>query len=191
MVFDGIVLSLIVGFFRKGNLKGLSSLKLKWGWIFPVLLGIEVFMFLFQNDFKILGQASGFIYILVYVAGLLFLFINRKQTGFTLILIGVFLNFFVMALNGGRMPVSEQAASILDPSYFDALKDSLYAKHQALTGSTKLGFLGDIIPLTKPYPRTQVISIGDIIMNIGIFLFIQALMVPMQRDKKVKISKSI
>ncbi|MGG5255398.1 DUF5317 domain-containing protein [Neobacillus sp. SM06] len=191
MVFDGMILSLIVGFFRKGNLKGLSSLNLKAGWIFPLLLGIEILMFLFQNRFSFLGRASGFIYMLVYIAGLLFLFMNRKQTGFMWILIGVFLNFFVMVLNGGRMPVSEHAASILDPSYFEALKGSLYAKHQALTESTKLGFLGDIIPLTKPYPRTQVISIGDIIMNIGIFLFIQHLMVPMQRDKKVKISKSI
>ncbi|XJZ27009.1 DUF5317 domain-containing protein [Bacillota bacterium Lsc_1132] len=191
MVFDGIILSLIVGFFRKGNLKGLSSLKLKWGWIFPLLLGIEILMFIFQNHFKILGQASGFIYMLVYIAGLLFLFINRKQTGFMLILIGVFLNFFVMVLNGGRMPVSEQAASVLDPGYFEALKGSLYAKHQVLTESTKLGFLGDIIPLTKPYPRTQVISIGDIIMNIGIFLFIQALMVQPSKDKKVKISHPI
>ncbi|MEH7097435.1 DUF5317 domain-containing protein [Neobacillus vireti] len=184
MVFDGIIISFIVGFLRKGNLRALAQLKLKWGWIFPLLLVVELAVFKLQNSYKILGQWSGSIYIIVYVLGLLFLFINRKNRGFTLILIGVFLNFIVMILNGGRMPVSVEAASILDPSYTEVLKKSLYAKHTMLTSSTHLGFLGDVIPISKPYPRTQIISIGDIVMNIGIFLFIQYLMTGHRLAKK-------
>ncbi|MBT2726773.1 DUF5317 domain-containing protein [Bacillus sp. ISL-75] len=176
MVFDGIIISFIVGFLRKGNLRALAQLKLKWGWIFPLLLVVELAVFILQNDSKFLGQVSGYIYIVVYVLGLLFLFINRKNAGFNLILLGVFLNFLVMVLNGGRMPVSLDAASILPAGYLDVFKEQLYAKHTALTESTKLGILGDIIPITDPYPRTQIISIGDIIMNIGAFLFIQSLM---------------
>lgn len=176
MVFDGIIISFIVGLFRKGNLRGLAQLKLKWGWVFPLLLVIQLIVFVFQNKIKFLGQVSGFIYIAVYVLGLLFLFMNRKNPGFIFILIGVFLNFLVMVINGGRMPVSIDAASVLEPGYVEALKQSLYAKHQMLTSSTKLGFLGDIIPLSDPYPRTQIISIGDVIMNIGVFVFIQYLM---------------
>lgn len=182
MVFDGIIISLIVGFLRKGNLRGLAQLKLKSGWIFPLLLVIELAVFFLQNDSKFLGQISGYIYMVIYIFGLLFLLLNRKNPGFLLILIGVFLNFLVMVINGGRMPVSVEAASVLDPGYIEALKESLYAKHQALTSSTHLGFLGDIIPLSKPYPHTQIISIGDIIMNIGIFIFIQYLMVRRSKE---------
>jgi hypothetical protein len=185
MVFDGIILSFIVGFLRKGNLRGLAQLKLKWGWIFPLLLVVELAVFTLQNDSKLLGKISGSIYIVVYVLGLLFLYMNRKNPGFLLILIGVFLNFLVMALNGGRMPVSLDAASVLDPGYIEVLKESLYAKHIMLTSSTYLGFLGDVIPISDPYPRTQIISIGDIIMNIGIFFFIQYLMVHHPMAKKV------
>ena len=76
----------------------------------------------------------------------------------------------------GECQVSLKAASVLDPGYIDALKNGLYAKHAVLTNSTRLGFLGDVIPLTKPYPKTQIISIGDIVMNIGIFFYIQYLM---------------
>ncbi|MED4228083.1 DUF5317 domain-containing protein [Neobacillus cucumis] len=177
MVFDGIIISFIIGFLRKGNLRALAQLKLKWGWIFPLLLVVELAVFTLQNKIPLLGLLSGSIYIVVYILGLLFLFMNRKNPGFVLILIGVFLNFIVMVLNGGRMPVSVEAASVLDPSYIKILKTSLYAKHTMLTSSTHLGLLGDIIPITKPYPRTQIISIGDIVMNIGIFLFIQYLMV--------------
>jgi len=89
-----------------------------------------------------------------------------------------------MMLNGGRMPVAVEAAAVLDPSYIEALKQGLYGKHTLLNESTKLGFLGDIIPLSPPYPRTQVISIGDVIMNIGIFLFIQHLMVGGKKEDK-------
>jgi hypothetical protein len=185
MVFDGIIISFIVGFLRKGNLRALAQLKLRWGWIFPLLLIVELAVFFLQNDNKFLGQISGYIYIVIYLLGLLFLFLNRKSPGFMLILIGVFLNFIVMVLNGGRMPVSVKAASVLDPGYIQALKESLYAKHTMLTSSTHLGFLGDIIPITKPYPRTQIISIGDIVMNIGIFLFIQYLMVRHPLVRKV------
>lgn len=182
MVYDGILLALVVGFIRKGNLRGLAQLKLKWGWVFPLLLIVQIFTFVYQNDIKMLGKASESIYMAVYIIGLLFLYLNRNHKGFMIIFIGVFLNFLVMVVNGGRMPVSEEAATVLDPMYIQALKDGLYGKHVLLTDSTILGFLGDIIPLAPPYPRTQVISIGDVVMNIGAFLFIQYLM--LQPNKK-------
>jgi hypothetical protein len=177
MVYDGIILSILIGFLRKGSLKGLAHLNLKFGFIFPLLLAFQIAIFYLQNKMEFIGRLSGVFYIFVYIAGLIFLYINRKEKGFILIFIGVFLNFLVMALNGGRMPVSLEAAALLDPMYKQALQESLYAKHQALNEATHLGFLGDVIPITKPYPKTQVISIGDIVMNIGVFLFIQNLMV--------------
>jgi hypothetical protein len=81
-----------------------------------------------------------------------------------------------MAVNGGRMPVSVEAAQFLGREYIDALQAGVYGKHQAITRETLLPFLGDIIPLSPPYPRQQVISIGDVIINVGAFFFIQHLM---------------
>lgn len=188
MVFDGILISFIVGILRKGNLMAFSQLNLKWGWVFPLLLVVQLAVFMLQNDSEFLGNLSGSIYIVVYIIGLLFLFLNCRNPGFVLIFIGVFLNFLVMVLNGGRMPVSVEAAAVLDPGYIEALKETLYAKHSALTSSTHLGFLGDVIPISDPYPRTQIISIGDIIMNIGIFFFIQYLMVHHPLAKKEDVS---
>ncbi|MDG4658354.1 DUF5317 domain-containing protein [Ectobacillus antri] len=187
MVFDGILLSIIIGFLRKGSLKGLADFHVKHGWIFPVLLLIEVFVFIMQDKILFVKTLSNYIYILVYIVGLFFLYINRHHRGFTIILIGVLLNFIVIAANGGRMPVSIEAATVLDPVFVDMLKNGdLYAKHQALTSDTNLGFLGDIIPITDPYPKSQVISIGDVIMNVGIFIFIQWLMVTSRRTPSFK-----
>ena len=182
MVVDGLVLSVIVGFFRKGNLKWLANPLFKWGWIFPLLLVIQLLVFYLQNSLSFIAEISQFVYIFVYLLGLFFLWVNRHHKGFNILLVGVLLNFLVIFFNGGRMPVSEEAASVLDPIYIDALKNSLYAKHTLLTESTNLAFLGDIIPISSPYPKTQVISIGDVIMNIGIFLFIQDKMVDKRQD---------
>ncbi|MNI97749.1 hypothetical protein D3C73_1564530 [compost metagenome] len=55
-------------------------------------------------------------------------------------------------------------------------------KHYLLDASTRLAFLGDIIPLSSPYPRTQAISIGDVVMNLGIFLYILTMMAPAAAD---------
>jgi hypothetical protein len=65
------------------------------------------------------------------------------------------------------------------------LQSGIYAKHQLLNSSTHLGFLGDIIPLSNPYPRNQVISIGDVIMNIGGFIFVVQLMLSNKKAQPV------
>lgn len=180
LVIDGILLSIIVGLIRGGNFKGIAHLQLKFGWIFPLLLVLQIVVYVSQNRVEWIGNISNYFFILIYIVGMLFLWINRKHEGFTILLLGVFLNFLVMAINGGRMPVSVEAASILDPNYLQALEQNLASKHTILTSSTYLPFLADIIPLQPPYPREQVISIGDIVMNVGIFIFIQKLM---QKEK--------
>jgi Family of unknown function (DUF5317) len=88
-----------------------------------------------------------------------------------------------MTLNGGRMPVSIEAGQFLGPEYIEALKEGTYGKHIAINNSTLLPFLGDIIPLSAPYPKEQVISIGDVVMNVGAFIFIQHLMLDYKSEK--------
>ncbi|MFE6078995.1 DUF5317 domain-containing protein [Paenibacillus sp. NPDC057886] len=181
MVYDGILLGLIVGLFRGGFRYGLhqfAALKLRGGWIFPLLLLVQFFIFFLQERLDWVASINGYLFAAVYVTGLAFLWLNRHHKGFTLIWIGVFLNFIVMVVNGGRMPVSVEASAVLGPYYVDMLREGgAVSKHYMMDASTHLSFLGDIIPLSSPYPRTQVISIGDVVMNIGIFLFIQYMMV--------------
>ncbi|MBE4907130.1 DUF5317 domain-containing protein [Bacillus luteolus] len=177
MVYDGIIIALIVALIRGGKITNLSEMNMKMGWVFPILLLFQIIVFSLQNEIDWVGTYSNIAFIFVYIIGLFFLWMNRDLPGFFMIIVGVGLNFIVMLLNGGRMPVSPQAALALDPTYIDALKHSLYAKHELITSSTHLALLGDIIPLSAPYPKEQVISIGDIIMNVGVFIFIQKVLV--------------
>ncbi|KIL35810.1 membrane protein [Cohnella kolymensis] len=180
MVYDGIIIGLIAGFIRAGwknGLAALSQIRIRGGLIFPVLLLIQFLMYFLHDKVPFIALYNGYFFMVVYVVGLYVLWLNREQKGFMFIFAGVALNFLVMLLNGGKMPVSLEAASVLDPIYVEMLQDgTAVSKHAVLTESTLLPFLGDIIPLTSPYPRDQAISIGDVIMNFGMFIYLQNVM---------------
>ncbi|TJY43575.1 hypothetical protein E5161_06795 [Cohnella pontilimi] len=181
MVYDGIVIGLIIGLIRAGWRHGfaaLSQIRIRGGWIFPALLLVQFGVFYLTDKNEWIADYSGYMFLVVYAAGLYVLWLNREEKGFWWIFAGVALNFIVMAANGGKMPVSLEAASVLDPVYGQMLRDgSVVSKHALLTDSTIVPFLGDIIPLTSPYPRSQVISIGDVIMNVGIFIYLNNIMI--------------
>jgi hypothetical protein len=181
MVYDGIIIGLIIGLIRAGfrnGLAALSQIRIRGGWIFPALLVLQFCLFFLKDKVKFIADYNGYMFMVVYAVGLYVLFLNRKEKGFWWIFVGVALNFLVMLVNGGKMPVSLEAASVLDPVYSEMLKNgTVVSKHILLTDSTRLPFLGDIIPLTSPYPRSQVISIGDVIMNVGIFIYLNYVMV--------------
>ncbi|MDT3428193.1 hypothetical protein J2Z22_003784 [Paenibacillus forsythiae] len=182
MVYDGIVLGLTVGLLRGGFRYGLTrfgSLRIRGGLWFPLLLLLQFVVFELNDRSSAFASFSGIFFAAVYVAGLYILWLNRRTPGFLFILGGVFLNFLVMAVNGGKMPVSLEAAKVLDPYYVHILQTgAVVTKHFLMDSATRLPFLGDIIPLSRPYPRTQVISVGDIVMNVGIFLYLQHILVP-------------
>lgn len=75
MVYDGIIIGFIAGLFRGGLKHGLvqfSNIRLKSGWIFPLLLVFQFLMFYMQERSSTVAAASGYIYIAVYVVGLIF-----------------------------------------------------------------------------------------------------------------------
>lgn len=180
MVFDGIVIGFIVGLIRTGwrnGLIALSQIRIRGGWIFPVLLFIQLGLYFLHEKLQFIKDYNGYMFMMIYTVGLYVLWLNRKEKGFWWIFTGVAMNFIVMLVNGGKMPVSLDAITVLDPTYVEMLQDAgIVSKHFLLSDSTLLPFLGDIIPLTFPYPIRQVISIGDVIMNFGIFIYLLNIM---------------
>ena len=98
-----------------------------------------------------------------YVFLLLVVWLNRAEPGLWIASIGILMNFTVIALNQG-MPVLPEAIEVAGGSA-DIVLD---AKHVLLDESTRLAFLGDVIPL----PR-NVISLGDVFLAIGLSMFLE------------------
>ena len=99
-----------------------------------------------------------------YLLVVVFLVMNRSLTGTLIIAVGFAMNLVAILSNGG-MPVSVSAARSVgfDPS--DYLKTSV--KHVAVDSDTRLLWLCDVIPVPGV---AKVISVGDIVLSIGLVL---------------------
>jgi hypothetical protein len=117
---------------------------------------------------------------------IVFVWLNRKQSGMWVMGVGLLMNFLVMILNHGFMPLSpETAQQLIEPGIQVSLtigervgfgKDILLT-----TAETKLWFLSDIFLLPKWTHYRAAFSAGDVLISVGAFLFLWSLGGPSQR----------
>ncbi len=80
--------------------------------------------------------------------------------------VGVGLNTVVIALNGGHMPQSPEAAlAVWGASHIDPNRLQNVA---AMSVNTRLPWFGDVIAEPAWLPRPNVISIGDVLLSMGV-----------------------
>lgn len=155
-----LVVSVVVGVLRGGKLANISEVYAHgWALLF-VAFGLQFAATLLPDESK---RVATTLILVGYVALLVAVWLNRRFPGTLLAGIGIAMNFLVITLNRG-MPVSREAM-VLAGGTADMPLD---AKHVLLTGDSALPFLADVIPLPG-----SVISIGDVILGVGIGVFIE------------------
>jgi hypothetical protein len=170
-----IIISIIIGLFRNGQLSSLSQISLER--IELILLACLIqagLIFLGQKKVKFVLDYSSYMIIFSYILLLLAVWYNLKLKGMKIIAIGIMLNFIVIVANGGHMPVllnSLYKVGLNDFAF--ALKDGIYVTHTLIAEKTLFAFLADIIPLPFPFPDPSVVSVGDFIMFYGVFSLVQ------------------
>lgn len=172
MFIEVFIGSIIIGYLLKGSIKNFDSGKFNGLWLIYIAFFIEAsIVYLARYNYLIRGTATYIINFIMYILLLVFIIKNRNNKWIVLIGFGFLLNAIPIFLNSGAMPVSRNAVVMagLAPS-LEAVKVSNEGLYTIINGSTKLWFLGDIIP--KPYIRAAVVSIGDIISAIGLMFLI-------------------
>lgn len=174
MYIEAIVLGLVIGFARNGRLNNFYEAHFK-GWIltfiafilFLVPYGIEIFDITFD-------QLALIPYISMCLIALVALF-NFERNGMKIILLGLALNLLIMGLNTYKMPVDAVRMEAMGyASFVESLTQGSIVNYMTLEGAHPLSaFLGKVIAIPKGYPLTQVLSVGDIIVSIGIVVLIQ------------------
>ncbi len=194
MLIETTVTSLAVGKVRGGKIKNIEQIELKAWYLFILGFILEFASVYFSsrnvpyvseliNEYFIFIHAAS--YILISIA----LILNFNFKSMILIFIGTIMNFIVIIVNGGKMPVSAEglkAAGLHE--YLKMLIDGKVITHTIIDKTTKLPILGDIITIPNPYPLPKLLSIGDIFLAIGIFLFLQKAMMNknmFKRDSKI------
>ncbi|HET6456071.1 MAG TPA: DUF5317 domain-containing protein [Armatimonadota bacterium] len=176
MIVEAFVLSIIVGFIRKGSLRNLSRVPIRHFYLFclPFLIFAAVSTIAVSMRHESLMPYIRPADICQYVILLAAIFLNFHMREMWVVGAGVLSNLAVLAANGGTMPVSMEA---LKRAGLAGALGSQPVRHAILTPETRLKPLADIIPVhTFSSFMSQVISAGDILIAIGLFILIQSYM---------------
>ena len=164
-VIIGILAGVVVG----GLPLRLGYLTFRFGWL--VLTGLVVQIALFSSPLTAsIGELGPLLYVVSTAAVLVAVATNWRVTGVPLVVAGAACNLAAIAANGGYMPA--------DPGALAAVGYSLGAAYSNSTvlADPALGILTDIFALPRWLPFTNVFSIGDVIIGLGVARVIVAAM---------------
>ena len=169
-----IGLGLIVGALAGGSLKGLRDIHFRLTWVLFVSVGVALLPLFIDS----ISKQRRAIELVAFIGVLVFLVVNivtsRGEIRASLVVIGVgwALNAVVISANGG-MPLSRWAYAASGQT--ERIREGFGGYYRVVLAGpkTRLSQLGDVIPVRL---FRQVVSIGDIILILGVALVIAAAM---------------
>lgn len=171
MLIETVAASGVVLLCRKGKFANLKRLRIN-GWYFLILSAILQVLL----SREIIPNTLHYITIFItYALIILCLLFNSRRFSMKIVLIGVVLNFIVIAGSNGYMPVSLSSLAYAGYDVSTIVGNRLDTFHSLIMPSTPFTFLADLIPVPEPYPFPKVLSVGDFFIMAGVFLFFQDL----------------
>ncbi|HZW82794.1 MAG TPA: DUF5317 domain-containing protein [Candidatus Deferrimicrobium sp.] len=169
MLIETLVLALIIAYVQGGRLTNLKDIPFNWMGLALLAFGLQ-FLINLNSSFLLNPYFSKqVLHNVSYLFLFLFLLRNYSLPGLKCICVGVLLNFLVITLNGGAMPVDP---SMLPEQHRQLLALGQGGTHGLLTAQTHLALLADRIYIYLPLLRGQLFSIGDIFIDVGSFYLI-------------------
>lgn len=171
-----VIIGLIAGLARAWVGKRsyrIVSLKLP-GLVLFAFLPQWVSFYLSKVGFRVPDEWAPVILVSSQILLLLFAWLNRKQPGFWLLGTGLLLNFLVIVLNGGLMPISPETVRVLYPD----VPESRWQVGRRLgngkdivleAAATRLTFLSDRFLLPDWLQYQVAFSAGDVLIALGAF----------------------
>jgi hypothetical protein len=174
-----VLISLAVALLRGGDLRRLADVPITRGWLLLAAFALQAYL-VYVPAGKSEGphDPSAWLHIATYILLLAGVWLNRRLPGMVWILAGLLLNLVVIAANGGFMPITPEAvlklghadrvASLEAGQRVHLAKDILLPRNQ-----TRLWPLSDVFVIALGFPLRTAFSLGDILVAVGAFLFLQ------------------
>lgn len=155
----GLVFAVVLG----GKPSRLAQVSFRFTWTVPVALAIQLVIFSRLGE-ALEPRAIEQLHVASYVVLLVFAAANLRVRALIPVLIGLTANAVAILANHGLMPVSPGAARTVGMSPG--------VHENVIVGEGRLGFLGDVFALPSEFPLANVFSVGDILIGIGMMLFV-------------------
>jgi hypothetical protein len=173
-ILYAVIIGLVVGFLGGGKLSAIGDLRFRWAPL--VIAGFLAQVLLFSDAVaERVGDLGPALYVgstLMVVGAVLR---NAAIPGMPLVALGAASNLAAIVANGGFMPASPAAMAALGK---DA--PTIYSNSAVLTQPV-LAPLTDIFALPSWLPFSNIFSIGDVILGVGVAL---AIATAMRRDRR-------
>ena len=170
-----VALSAMAAALRAGSLAGLRRLRIDW---WPLALGsIALHLVLHNPPFNqqvwALDVGPG-LWVICLAVMLAVLLRNASlggpmSTAWRMAAVGIALNMTVVVANGGYMPQSPEARVAARGAALGADGGpTLLHNVVPLNTDARLAWLADVIPQPRWLPKANVVSVGDLILSLGI-----------------------
>lgn len=158
--------ALVVVLVTRGSFSQLFRLPIQSIWMVLVALAIQILLAFVDIPASRLDDLGFGLVMASYAFLLAFCFVNLRISMMWVIGVGIALNALVIGLNQG-MPTRDNEVTTRSGRTIEEPIERT-AKHRPESGDDLLPFLGD--RLQVPYPIDEVISIGDVVIGLGIIL---------------------
>ncbi|HCZ07511.1 MAG TPA: hypothetical protein DHV12_10375 [Thermotogae bacterium] len=157
MFIDVTVISILLTLLCRGNPISVIEYPYRFLYLFPVPLAFQLISFL-------LPGAGSFFNIASYLMVIALMVSNFHIPGVPYMTIGTVSNTIAVLFGKGRMPVVRSVAEYIGIYSVDA-------KHVFVETPKEALFLGDITIVYFPWGRSFVVSIGDLLIALGLMVF--------------------
>ena len=169
----GVVIGVVIGFLRGGTIANLEQVKIRFLWLVPVSLLIQLLIFPLFLEEPIIAFGTEFFHLFSYAILAVFVLLNWKVWGILLMGVGMGLNLLVITLNGGFMPASVD--SLIKAGEYrvasNLIHKGTYGNVINMNDSTVLNSFGDWLYLPREIPLSTAFSVGDLLIFIGLVFF--------------------
>jgi len=157
MFLDIMALSILLTLLLKGNPMKVLTYRYRCIFFFPIPLILQLLGVWWPQTSPVLNIGA-------YVLLLVVLLLNFHIPGILYVFTGTLMNTIAVSLNGGKMPVLRWMASQIGIHSVDA-------KHVFVDTVNWRILLGDVTTVVFPWGRSFVISVGDVLITLGIAIF--------------------
>jgi hypothetical protein len=168
-ILYAVLAGLLLGILTRGSPVRLGELHLRWAPL--IVLGMAVQLALFSSPIgNALGDAAPAVYVLSNLVVLVAVAANFAIPGLVVVFAGGASNLLAIAANGGYMPVSAEALAAMERT------TKIDYSNSALRDNVLLEPLTDIFTMPVWVPMSNVFSIGDVLIGVGIAIAVVAAM---------------
>lgn len=188
MIIEAILIGIFIGWIRRGSIFRIKQLEINLSPLLIIsMLSIIAIVIMDLGKLNMNFMIYDVCLILSYSLIIIVLFFNLDVKYMFLPLIGMIMNFLCVCFNGFKIPVrSDIVLNLYGQDMYDLFMAGNIKFITQAEGAV-LNFFGKLITPGKYYFYNVILSVGDIIILLGIILIVQNVMV----DRNLKVSHKI